>query len=309
LNTANYVWIALQKSYFASLWELVQTLLTLAGLVAAAGYSKDVRIYVAVVYASLVLANMGSLVHLLLRHPELRPERPWILLAPIKEMAGHGMMYFSLTLTGSLSFLLDNVLALALFGAAASARMTIVLRMCIMALSTLSVVSQPLWPAFAEAAESHDRHWIRRVLFRGSALLIAITVAGSAILLVYGERMLRWWLHDTLGIGHTLLWTVAAWVFAQALVRVPCLLLNGLSIIRYQVLLSTAATALAFALKFLLGSRLGVAGILWGTTASVLLIVFPAVTWRVFHWARHPLPGEVNRASMSPLISREPSAL
>jgi O-antigen/teichoic acid export membrane protein len=195
------------------------------------------------------------------------------------------MLYFSLNLAGSLSFLLDNVLALALLGSAASARMTIVLRMCFMSLTTLGVVAQPLWPAFAEAAESNDWPWLRRVLFRGAALLVGIAIAGSAILLLYGERLLRWWLRGDLGIDQALLWAVAAWVSAQALIRVPCLLLNGLSILRYQIVVSAAATVLAWVLKILLSSRLGVAGILWGTTVSVLLIVFPAVTWRVFRWA------------------------
>ena len=73
LNAGNNVWMALQKGYVSGSWELVQTLLTTAGLIGAAMLTVDVRVYVAVVYTGLVLANMGSLVHLFLRHPELRP--------------------------------------------------------------------------------------------------------------------------------------------------------------------------------------------------------------------------------------------
>jgi len=164
--------------------------------------------------------------------------------------------------------------------------MTIALRICITALGALGVASQPLWPAFAEAVQSNDRHWIGRVILRGSALLVGITIVGSSILLVYGQRLLGWWLHQSLGITKALLWAIAVWVLAQALVRVPCLLLNALSIIRYQVVVSSAALALAFGLKLWLSARLGVAGILWGTTAPFLLIIFPAVTWRVFHWGK-----------------------
>jgi O-antigen/teichoic acid export membrane protein len=64
LNAGNNVWMALQKGYVSGFWELVQTLLTTAGLVAAAALTKDLRVYVAVVYMGLVVANLGSLIHL-----------------------------------------------------------------------------------------------------------------------------------------------------------------------------------------------------------------------------------------------------
>jgi len=287
LTAANSVWMALQKGYSSAFWELVQTLLTLAGVFAAAAWSRDVRIYVAIVYAGLVLANVGSLVHLFVRHPELRPEGLVAPLAAVKAVAGHGVGYFILGLAGGLFFLLDNIMALALLGPEAAARMTIALRICITAAGALAVMSQPLWPAFSEAAAARDWHWIRNILIRGSALLVGISIAGSSFLLVYGRRLLGWWLHQSLGITQSLLWAIAVWVFAQALIRVPCLLLNALSIIRYQIVVSSAALMLALALKLLLSSRLGVAGILWGTTAPFLLIIFPAVTWRIFSWAKH----------------------
>jgi O-antigen/teichoic acid export membrane protein len=290
LNAANNVWMALQKGYVSGIWELVQTLLTTAGLIIAAALTGDVRVYVAVVYMGLVLANIGSLVHLFLRHPELRPEGLSVSWLAMREVAGQGVLYFILALTGGLSFLFDNVLTLGLLGPEASARMTIALRICITAVGALGVMSQPLWPAFADAAEKADRRWILNTLLRGSALLVGLTVAGSCLLMIYGERLLRWWLHTNLGIGRSLLWAISAWALAQALVRVPSLLLNGLSVLRFQIAVVSVATALAFALKFVLAPYFGVAGILWGTTATMLLIVIPASLWRIWRWAISPVP-------------------
>jgi O-antigen/teichoic acid export membrane protein len=290
LNAGNNVWMALQKGYVSGWWELVQTLLTTAGLITAAMLTLDVRVYVAIVYAGLVLANLGSLVHLFLRHPELRPRGLWFSWPAMREVAGQGMLYFILALAAGLAFLLDNVLALGLLGPEASARMTIALRICVSAVGALGVMSQPLWPAFAEAAEKADRKWILKVLLRGSALLVGLTVAGSAVLLAFGERMLHWWLHTNLGIGKGLLWAISAWALSQALVRIPSLLLNGLSMLRYQVVVISIATALALAMKFALAPYFGVAGILWATTTVVFLIVIPANIWRIWRWAINPVP-------------------
>jgi O-antigen/teichoic acid export membrane protein len=290
LNTGNNIWMALQKGYVSSSWELAQTLLTTGGLIATSYFTTDVRAFIAVVYAGLVLANAGSLIHLLGSHEELRPGWKWVSWAAMREVAGHGIMYFILALTGGLSFLLDNVLALAWLGAEASARMTIAMRICVTAVGALVVMSQPLWPAFAEAGEHGDRRWIRRALLRGSGFLFGLTIVGSALLLVFGGTFLRWWLHTDLGIGQGLLFAIAAWVAAQALIRVPNLLLNGLSILRYQIAVSAIGTSLAFGLKFVLARYFGVSGILWGTTAVVLVIGIPAFVWRIWRWAKVPGP-------------------
>ena len=291
LNIANNVWMALQKGYFAGCWELMQTLLTVAGLAAATTQTRDVGIYVAIVYAALVISNLGSLVHLLVRYPKLRPGRLMVSLAAARLAAGEGLMYFLLGLTGTLAFSLDNVLALALLGPEASARMTIALRMCVTALGAIGVASQPLWPAFSEAVASRHWDWIKKSAIWGSSILLGMTVCGSAVLLVYGERFLTSWLHGHLEISQGLLWAIAAWAFAQALSRVPALLLNGLSIVRYQVLISGVVVALSFVLKFVLSSRFGVAGILWGTTATVLVVTLPAQATRILTWIKSEQPG------------------
>jgi O-antigen/teichoic acid export membrane protein len=138
LNSANNVWMALQKGYVSGYWELVQTALTTSSLIFAATFTNDVRVYVALVYAGLVLANLGSLIHLFLAHPELRPHVLPESLGSMREVAGHGVLFFVLGLTGSLSFMLDNVLALQLLGPEASARMTIALRICMTSVGMLA---------------------------------------------------------------------------------------------------------------------------------------------------------------------------
>jgi O-antigen/teichoic acid export membrane protein len=165
--------------------------------------------------------------------------------------------------------------------------MTIAMRICMTALGMLVALSQPLWPAFTDAAHTADRRWIRQTLLRGSALLASVTVAGSAVLILFGQPLLRLWLHADLGIGQPLLWAISVWVLAEALARVQNLLLNALALVRFQIVVTAIATPLAWALKFALAPWLGVAGILWGTSVTALLIGIPAGIWRIYRWADH----------------------
>ena len=109
---------------------------------------------------------------------------------------------------------------------------------------------------------------------------------GGLILVIWGEPLLRLWLHTDLGIGMDLLAAISAWILTQAIIRVPHLLLNGLLVVRYQAVILTIALAVAFTLKFELAGSLGAAGILWGTTISLLFIALPAFVWRIWRWAR-----------------------
>jgi len=290
LSAANNIWMALQKGHIAGFWELVQTIITTGALLTAATTIAPLWVYVAIVYVGIVLSNLASLIHLFWRHPELRPRGFLAPMAATREVARQGMMYFAMGLAGGLGYLLDNVLALTMLGPEASARMVIASRICVTAVGGFVVLSQPLWPAFAEASESGDQHWIRKALLRGSTLLVGVTLAGSVILLSYGGRLLHWWLHGNLEISKGLLWAIAAWILSQALVRVPHLLLNGLSVVRFQIVVFSMTTMAAFGLKFALMHSLGEAGILWGTTVSVLLIAFPFLVFRSFRSLRHPAP-------------------
>lgn len=293
LNSANNIWMALQEGYYASAWELVQTVVTTVALIAATFYTQDVRVFVALVYGGVVMSNVGSLAHLWLLHPELRPERlpeRWL---AVRELAGSGMLFFLMGLAGSLSYMLDIVLALQLLGVQASAQMTIAMRICISSVTMMVAISQPLWPAFTDAAHTADRPWVMHKLAWGMALLVGITSAGAVVLVTWGQPLLRLWLRANLGISKGLLVAIAAWVVAQALIRVPHLLLNGLLIVKFQTVALMVALAVAFVLKFALAERLGTGGILWGTTLSLALIFFPAILWRIRWWARHSKPEQL----------------
>jgi O-antigen/teichoic acid export membrane protein len=286
LNAASNIWMGLQKGYVSGFWGMTQTVMTVTGLLAAAAFSHDVRVYVAVVYGGMVVTGLGCMTHLFISHPELRPRTLAVPMKAITGVAEKGVLFFILSLSASLSYLLDNVLAMWLLGPKASAEMAVALRVCLTSFGLLCVISQPLWPAFAEAAQKRDGQWIMRRLLRGSTALVGAAAAGGAVLMAFGAPLLRWWLRADLHIGAGLLAAMAAWILVQSVFRLPLLLLNGLSILRFQVVICFTGALSAFGLKFLLAPRLGVAGILWSTTITALIIVVPALAWRVHRWLK-----------------------
>ena len=112
LSLANNVWMAMQEGYFSSTWELVQTVVTFGRLdcrfglykgpedICSAGLRRAGR-FEPWQYGSPVPASSGAT-------PERLPES-W---SGSRDVVSSGMMFFLMGIAGSLTFMLDNVLAL-----------------------------------------------------------------------------------------------------------------------------------------------------------------------------------------------------
>ncbi len=284
LSVAGNVWFGLQKGFWAGIWELAQTGLTLTFLLLAVALHGGVLAMVAAVYAGLVLANAGSLAHLFWSQPQVRPGG--LAARNFAVVARQGGVLFAIMAAVSCTYGFDNLLALDWLGAAASARMTVALRLCTTAAGLVTVVTQPLWPAFVDAAAKGDARWAVNMLVWGTAAVAVAAGGGAVVMGLFGAPVLRWWLRTDIGVGPELLWWCGAWIFVLCVPRVAGLLFNAASILRVQLVAALVALPVAFGLKFLLAPAWGVAGILAGTVLTWVLVVLPVNGWRLARWAR-----------------------
>jgi len=281
LSLANMIWLGLQKGAIAGFWNIVQTLLNLGGLLAALAFRGGTLWLVAVFYGSTVLAFALSLAHLLRAHPgliatpRLPPVAAWQLILP------RSLLLSAISVAAGLAYALDNVLALALLGPLAAARIAILLRIGATITGLLAVLTQPLWPAFAEAYAMADITWVRRGLTWSTASLAAGIMLGGAVMVQFGPAFLHAWLHTDLGIGRGLVLAIAFWVFGLSVPAVAGLLMNAMSVLRFQLVATGFASAFALVLKFSLGPDCGVGGIFLAAPASWLLIIWPSYAWRL----------------------------
>ncbi len=300
LGSAQSAWQALQRGWVSASWDLVQTIFLITGLVMAVRWTSDLRVYVLVVYAALLSASGLNMASLLIIHPELRPIHWSAAIGRLRTVTSTGARYFILSVFDALSYLLDNVIALQLLGAAASAKMLIAQRVCVAATGLLMVVAQPLWPAFVDAAARGDRHWIYRALARGSLLVTGAAVAGSSIVVLFGSALLKLWLKTNIGIDQSMLWIMGLWIVSVSLVRVQILLLNALRIMQFQIVIFTVATLISVWLKFVLAPKFGVAGILFATAATFPIIILPAMLWRIARWKKDLGKNDLGRKDPEP---------
>jgi O-antigen/teichoic acid export membrane protein len=284
LGIASNIWFGLQKGAVSGFWDFIQTLLMLGFLLLAAWAGAGIAAMVAAVYGAMLCGNAGSLMHLLWSQPKLRPRTAGVNVKILQQVLRNGLLLSAISIVISCGYVFDNVLTLDWLGPDAAARMTVAMRLCITALGLLTVATQALWPAFVEAVAVDDHLWVRRSFARGTGLVLALALGGSAVLLVYGAPVLRWWLHADLHLTPLLFWAMAAWIVVLTLPRVAGLLLNAVSMFWGQLAVQALAAAGALGVKFFLSQRLGVAGVLLATPAVWLVTVCPAYGWMAMRW-------------------------
>jgi hypothetical protein len=109
-----------------------------------------------------------------------------------------------------------------------------------------------------------------------TVLVTLAALAGSIVIVAFGESALRWFLRRDLGFDARVLWAIFAWEVILAVPRVANLYFNAISVLRFQIAVFVVSTTLAFAIKYALAKPLGIAGILIGTPIAGLVVVWPA---------------------------------
>lgn len=281
LSISFELWLALQKGHMGALWATLQTLLSLTFILLGARAGAGITLMTAAIYTPLLIANAGSLAHVLYIHHPLRPHhRPR--LQPLRDVLGQGGLFFIITAAITCATSFDNVMALAWLGATASAQMAVAMRVCTTASGLIGSMTQPFWPSFADALAAHDTPWALRMLKTGMATVLALALGGSACLITFGQPVLSWWLHQNLHLSHGLLLVMAGWIIGTSFICVPSALLNAASRLRPQIIILTTAALAGFALKYFAAQSFGVTGILAVTPVLWLTVVGPLFLW--FAW-------------------------
>lgn len=281
LGIANPAWIAVQRGWMAALWEFVQTIFFVGGLLLCARYSHDVRLFSACIYLAIVLSNACNIVLLLATRRELRPERFPAHWAQIRALVPASARFFALSMLDALSYLLDPFLALQVVGALAAAQMAVVQRIAVAATGVLMILSQYLWPTYVEALVRRDMRWVHRSLIASVVVTGGAALGTSVVLGEYGPQLCRVWLHKDIGFTGMTFGLLGGWIFVMGLARALATVLNALQDLAFQMRAFAGFIAVSFALKLILPRWFGVDGILIAVIVTAGAGLIPALALRL----------------------------
>lgn len=160
----------------------------------------------------------------------------------------------------------DSFLLAGIVGAADVAAFAVAQRLFLFASQPGSILNGPLWAAYADAQARGDRRFIKKTLLRSFLLSIAVVTALSAALLIFGPRIVAFWTEDTITVPWLLLLAFAAWTPLESAGIVLGVYLNGVGIVREQVIVVICFCVVAVPAKIFAAMHAGAFGLVSATT-------------------------------------------
>lgn len=277
LGLVDRVHLGLEVGHRTGATATAGNLLSLVGVSALATMDAGVPALAAALCLGPLAARAAATVVLFARH---RPDlwRPGLAIPTTmwSELARTAGLFLGLQLAVAVAFSSDQLVIAALLGAEAVPEYSVPARLFALVSVGTAVLVRPLWPAYAAAAVAGDGEWIRRTLRRSvtlsavgsAALVVPFALAGSTVLASFGRDQV----HPSGGVVAGL----AVWAVLSAVGSTVGALLNGLAIVRTQLVASGVMATVNVVLSVVLAQRIGVAGVVWGSVvAYTTCIVLP----------------------------------
>ncbi|MCI5051697.1 MAG: polysaccharide biosynthesis C-terminal domain-containing protein [Simkaniaceae bacterium] len=159
-----------------------------------------------------------------------------------------------------------------LFGIESVGDLTLVKRLYNLILLLNWSILTPMWSAYTLSSIRGDWEWLRRSLFKSTALLLSIVIVIGGWLYYFHPSLIEIWTGSRIAMPQVAL---ALWVMTAALSLNASIstLLNGLGRIKIQVISNGCAALINFGLSLLWGKQFGMPGVIWATSVSFILVI------------------------------------
>jgi O-antigen/teichoic acid export membrane protein len=263
----------LQQAYVNSAFIAVGNIVGLGLLVGAILLHLGLPWLVIAFMSAPLLAGVANGTALLRERPQLAPTPDRYDPTVASALARSGLQFFILQLAMSVAFYADTLIAASVLGPVAAAEYAVAMLLFLVPAGAAAAALSPLWPAYAEASARGDHHWVRATLGRSVLVAIALTAPLSLLIYALNPQIQEFWIGGTVTAPALLVLGMAAWTVLRAIGQAVAMFLNGLHLLKVQVITAVLMAPLNLVLSVWLATRIGVEGVILGT-----LIAYPIAT-------------------------------
>jgi O-antigen/teichoic acid export membrane protein len=278
------VQLALQHGFIYNLWVTIGLIASICAIWLVSINHGSVPLLVLALSGTPLVASAINGLFFFHRNRQYRPGWAFVDKAAIRRILNTGFLFVLLQIGLALSFASDKLIIARLLGAEAVASYSVYERVFGVGVNIIMVMLTPIWPAYAEAWARNDTDWVRRALRRSLSLSIGVSAAFAATIVVAGPLIVTLWLRKSVPVAPIVLYGLGIWCVIQSLSNALSMLLNGLHMIRIQVIASILTACVAIPLKLILVRDVGPAGAVLASSAVALcfsVLPFSIVVWKI----------------------------
>jgi len=282
LDVVQRTQLGLQQGFLTNLWEIFSSVLILVGIVAVVNFHLSLAALVVAFAGAPVLGTwMNAAFFFGVSRRDLLPQWRLVSRKIIQKITTLGGLFFVLQLVGAVSYSADNFIIARILGVADVTVFSIPQRMFSVITVVVAMLMMPLWPAYGEAISRGDMHWVRHTLSRTLLGVFAFASIVSAMLLVFSNKLLLWWVGPGIHPSFLLLLGLAVWAVLSNCGNTLAMFLNGAGIVKFQVIVATIFGIGCLLVKILLTRHYGIAGVPWATVITYALLTVLPCAWYV----------------------------
>lgn len=184
-----------------------------------------------------------------------------------------GSLFLALQIGTMIGWGSDAFMVATIGGASAVAIFAVAQRLFQFASQPVAVVNGSLWAAYADANIRSDRRFIQITVIRSLRFSLAIAGSMAVLLMLMGPSIIPYWTKNSINVPRSLLVAYAVWTIIEAAGAVLGTYLNGVGIVRQQVIVVFCFCLVALPLKIFAMTHYGPTGLMVATTVAYLLTV------------------------------------
>jgi O-antigen/teichoic acid export membrane protein len=278
------VYNGLQKSWVVNTYRSLASIVSIVCVVILARFEAPPHLLLLATYGVQVLTPLILLCHIFRKN--------WISTDPHGDREQAGAAYRELLSTGGFFLVLqvgtmvgwgaDSFIISSLAGAAAVTQFAIAQRLYQLVSLPLSIINGPLWAAYADAKAHSDSAFITRTLQRSLLGTLCLSSVLSLVIFLASGLLLEMWIGGEVAVSPSLLLAFSVWKIMEATGTAFSMFLNGMHMIKLQVVSVLLFCLLALPLKLYYVPEFGANAIVWSTVFaySLAVIAFYTVVFR-----------------------------
>ena len=268
-----------QEAFIDSVWIAAGNLLGLALVLLSVAAHVGLPWLVLAMSAGPLMATALNGAELFWRRsPWLRPRWSGASRAAAYAVLGTGVYFFVLQIAGAVAFQSDSLVIAQVVGPAAVAQYAIPMKLFMLAPTVIGFLLAPLWPAYAEAVSRGDTTWAVVAFRRSVRMALLAGTATSIVLLLVGKPLIRLWVGSSIQPSTGLLVAAGVWAVLTCISAAYAVFLNGVGVLRLQVVLAVLMMIANLALSIAFTIRIGVSGVIWGSVVAQAAFVLLPLT-------------------------------
>ncbi|MEI7970338.1 MAG: lipopolysaccharide biosynthesis protein [Betaproteobacteria bacterium] len=281
------VQLGLQEGFQNNLWQCAGSVLSLCAVLAVVRARLGLPWLIVAYTAVPLLTQLASGADLLRRRPSVRPSVTDVEVGRVRELAKTGSAFFLLQLGTSIAYASDNLVVAHQLSVREVTDFSVYQKLFSMVPLLMGMALLPLWPAYGEALARRDTRWIRATLRKVTVVSFVVSCVSCLALVALAAPIIGWWVGPDVRGDVLLSIGLSFWVIVDCTGKSIAMFLNGVNMLRPQLLIVLVFVPLCFALKYWMAGALGSAGVPIGVAIAYLVVHVPAYTFLIARWQRH----------------------